>query len=514
TGAGATTINAASNTRRQYGLRAAGQQKPHTDTPVEEETMSTTVSEMLPIQTNEGPSGYDAKENDAIGAAGWQEAEQPAQNPDTFVEDGASEEVQVVNGAFAANTGIGSIPEQAENARETDAANAGNGAEAVAINTEESAEAKSGRNSYETAVLNTAAAKDKVGKDEMEQMIWDATGEEIEVKLDDYGEDIAVIREFMDSLNQEQKESVNHRDRDSGFVESSESGSGSGSKSVSEPESMAVEAALTDEAAYMRIQARKESIIENGKDAVETDDATGEAPEDGSIHMPSGFGDSGLGNADADGRAAVGNGMSAYDPGSDETGGAGQTGGNIVNSEGSYAVFETPATEVKVDFVDKSAQWRQAGAADQIDKAEFLKAFEKEARIILSGGKSEMVMQLKPESLGKLTLKIVTEHGVVNAKFIVESEQVKRELETNIQMLKETLTSQGMSVRECTVHVGVQDRYADGPVGGGSEGAKKRRAQSLSGGDVSVSANGIDSSRREILRSHYFFDESSIQFLA
>jgi flagellar hook-length control protein FliK len=83
----------------------------------------------------------------------------------------------------------------------------------------------------------------------------------------------------------------------------------------------------------------------------------------------------------------------------------------------------------------------------------FTQVIEK-AKVLLSGEKSEMVIDLKPDHLGKLALKIATERGIVVAKFVAENEQVKAALESNMNMLKESLEKQGFSVQEFSVFVG------------------------------------------------------------
>ena len=89
---------------------------------------------------------------------------------------------------------------------------------------------------------------------------------------------------------------------------------------------------------------------------------------------------------------------------------------------------------------------------------EILSRIVENARIILDGSKSEMVMQLKPESLGKLSLKVVAEHGIVTAKFIVENSQVKHIIETNMQALKDALEEQGLKIEGLSVSVGQEQQ--------------------------------------------------------
>ncbi len=79
-------------------------------------------------------------------------------------------------------------------------------------------------------------------------------------------------------------------------------------------------------------------------------------------------------------------------------------------------------------------------------------AIEK-ARVILTDEKSEIVIDLKPESLGRLSLKIVTENGAVAARFTADSYQVKEVLEANMQALRDSLERQGLNVQGFSVSV-------------------------------------------------------------
>lgn len=76
------------------------------------------------------------------------------------------------------------------------------------------------------------------------------------------------------------------------------------------------------------------------------------------------------------------------------------------------------------------------------------------AKLILSGDKSEMIMNLKPNSLGKISLKVVTENGIVTARFVAENQQVKQVLESNMELLKDSLEKQGLNVQGFSVSVG------------------------------------------------------------
>ena len=89
-----------------------------------------------------------------------------------------------------------------------------------------------------------------------------------------------------------------------------------------------------------------------------------------------------------------------------------------------------------------------------VPKNEIMNQVIEKAKITLTGEKAEMIVNLKPDNLGKLAMKIVTEHGIVTAKFVAENQQVKQILESNMQMLKDTLEKQGLVVQGFTVSVG------------------------------------------------------------
>jgi len=106
---------------------------------------------------------------------------------------------------------------------------------------------------------------------------------------------------------------------------------------------------------------------------------------------------------------------------------------------------------IKDDFI---AKLQNVSTQHRVVKNELMKQVVEQAKVFVDENRSEMVMQLRPESLGKLTLKIVTENGIVAAKFVAESQQVKQILESNMQTLKDSLEKQGMSIQNVSVSVG------------------------------------------------------------
>jgi len=89
-------------------------------------------------------------------------------------------------------------------------------------------------------------------------------------------------------------------------------------------------------------------------------------------------------------------------------------------------------------------------------KADVTRQIIEKAETIFREDKSEMVLQLKPESLGKISLKVIHERGEIIARFVAENEQVKAILEGNMQLLKDSLQKSGVMVQSLEVSVGQQ----------------------------------------------------------
>jgi flagellar hook-length control protein FliK len=69
-------------------------------------------------------------------------------------------------------------------------------------------------------------------------------------------------------------------------------------------------------------------------------------------------------------------------------------------------------------------------------------------------GINEVKIQLRPESLGEVNLKIRIEGDVVMARIQVESHQVKQIVESNMQHLKDALAQQNLQAGSLEVNVG------------------------------------------------------------
>ena len=98
-----------------------------------------------------------------------------------------------------------------------------------------------------------------------------------------------------------------------------------------------------------------------------------------------------------------------------------------------------------------------APAAPQKDY-EVARQIVEQARLLRMPEQTEMVIRLKPEHLGELTLKVsVAASGAVNATFHTDNASVRAIIETSMIQLKHELQTQGLKVDNVGVYAGLGD---------------------------------------------------------
>lgn len=97
-----------------------------------------------------------------------------------------------------------------------------------------------------------------------------------------------------------------------------------------------------------------------------------------------------------------------------------------------------------------------------------------QARLIKGTEDTQMVIKLKPEHLGELTLKVTVENGAVSASFHSDNSQVRGLLETTLVQLKQELNSQGIKVDTVGVYGGLGEFLSDGQSQPGQQGQNSR----------------------------------------
>jgi flagellar hook-length control protein FliK len=143
------------------------------------------------------------------------------------------------------------------------------------------------------------------------------------------------------------------------------------------------------------------------------------------------------------------------------------------------AKLETPGTIKPIitrgDAVSTSGSGALSGSGE---KATMLKAnaataksdkptgnlgeIEQKVRYLLSSRKNELVMQLHPEHLGKLVIRLKKEGNRLTGHFRVDSIQAKEALEPQMAQLQRNLADQGIQVQNLRIHVNGDDPAASG----------------------------------------------------
>ncbi len=133
---------------------------------------------------------------------------------------------------------------------------------------------------------------------------------------------------------------------------------------------------------------------------------------------------------------------------------------HLTVNEASEVKTETPVLNIvpSQSSVSSSIQAQTSGTAGatSTSREELFAQLVEHAKVVVKNGGSEMEVNLRPEQLGKLQLKVTIEHEVVTAKFVAESQQVKEIIESNLSQLKRNLQESGMQVDSIMVSVGYQ----------------------------------------------------------
>ena len=147
-----------------------------------------------------------------------------------------------------------------------------------------------------------------------------------------------------------------------------------------------------------------------------------------------------------------------------------------------------PAVSFQTTLQEAAEAQPAAPAAPQKDY-EVAKQIVEQARLLRMPDETQMVIRLKPEHLGELTLKVsVAASGAVNAAFHTDNASVRAIIETSMIQLKHELQAQGLKVDNVGVYAGLGDhsmmngqqdadaRYAQHGGQGSSQGRDAQQA--------------------------------------
>jgi flagellar hook-length control protein FliK len=85
-----------------------------------------------------------------------------------------------------------------------------------------------------------------------------------------------------------------------------------------------------------------------------------------------------------------------------------------------------------------------------------------QARLVDGQKNTEMIIQLKPEHLGELTLKVTVENGAVSASFHSNNSEVRNIIEASLPQLKQDLSNQGLKIENVGVYAGLGEFFSNG----------------------------------------------------
>ena len=153
-----------------------------------------------------------------------------------------------------------------------------------------------------------------------------------------------------------------------------------------------------------------------------------------------------------------------------------------------HASQANPSVTFQTALQETAEVQSTAPAAPQKDY-EVARQIVEQARLLRMPEQTEMVIRLKPEHLGELTLKVsVAAGGAVNATFHTDNASVRAIIETSMIQLKHELQAQGLKVDNVGVYAGLGDnslmdgqqdanaRYAQHSGQGSSQGRDAQQA--------------------------------------
>ncbi|MEG6585884.1 flagellar hook-length control protein FliK [Dendrosporobacter sp. 1207_IL3150] len=84
------------------------------------------------------------------------------------------------------------------------------------------------------------------------------------------------------------------------------------------------------------------------------------------------------------------------------------------------------------------------------------------ARLVRGTQETEMIIKLKPEHLGELTLKVSVDKGLISASFHSDNAEVRSVIESSLVQLKQEMTNQGLKVDNVGVYSGLGQFLSNG----------------------------------------------------
>ena len=151
-----------------------------------------------------------------------------------------------------------------------------------------------------------------------------------------------------------------------------------------------------------------------------------------------------------------------------------------ISFETTVRTAETPAQPASVQTGTPPIQTEQATPAAEVPQRpqtdyEIPRQIVEQARLLRTLNDTQMIIRLKPEHLGELTLRVaVGSDGAVQASFHSDNAHVRSVIENSLVQLRQELNTQGIKVDRVGVYTGLADGQM--PQGQGQEAWQQHQA--------------------------------------
>ena len=151
-----------------------------------------------------------------------------------------------------------------------------------------------------------------------------------------------------------------------------------------------------------------------------------------------------------------------------------------VSFETTVRTAETPVQSASVQTGTPPIQTEQAAPAAEVPQHpqtdyEIPRQIVEQARLLRTLNDTQMIIRLKPEHLGELTLRVaVGSDGAVQASFHSDNAHVRSVIENSLVQLRQELNTQGIKVDRVGVYMGLADGQM--PQGQGQEAWQQHQA--------------------------------------
>jgi flagellar hook-length control protein FliK len=176
-------------------------------------------------------------------------------------------------------------------------------------------------------------------------------------------------------------------------------------------------------------------------------------------------------------------------------------GGSEGGRDGSAALQAAQQQNQTADAARAAPAPGAASMSSMLDQIENIERLAEAMRLAAKGGVKNLTMQLTPDELGKVMLKVEARNGVVSAYLRVEKPEAAEQLANNLQQLRENLKAQGIELGRLDIQTrgqnealgdfggGRQHRPDDRDADGGSGGRSPRHRDDITEGVPSPGGN-------------------------